>query len=331
LKQLAKEDAVRQKPVVAVLYRDVADSKLWEGALKGIPGLLPITVEQNVTLSLERLRRAGDSLRLVILSARLYPGKSPELAARIRAACPRAELLLVSCSEDPPPPLTPLWADKVRHLAFSPPHEGRRDREYLPEIVTRLVERRPWELCSCLRAGTAIHSFQLRSSGEKDALIAALEAALAGEGEEYEALRQKGALLADELLENALYDAPRAPDGSKLFRKGEPRVLTPRERIVFSFGFDGATLALELSDSWGSLEPEVVLEHLARNQEGGLLDDDAGGRGLFIIWRFLDHFHMNVHPGLETVVGGHLQLSSCLDPEVPRGFHITELDQGDAL
>jgi hypothetical protein len=73
----------------------------------------------------------------------------------------------------------------------------------------------------------------------------------------------------------------------------------------------------------------VVLEHLARNQEGDSITDDAGGRGLFIIWRFLDHFHMNVQPGLETVVGGHLQLSSGLDLEAPRGFHITRT-QGEA-
>ena len=224
----------------------------------------------------------------------------------------------------------PLLVDNVRHLAFNPPHQARRDRGYLPAIVSSLVDRRPWEICSCLREGTTIHSFQLNSSEDKEPLIGALEAVLAGEGEEFEMLRQKGSLLADELLENALYDAPRAPDGKKLFKKGESRVLLAEERIVFSFGFDGETLALKLTDSWGSLEPELVLEYLARNQEGDLAADDAGGRGLFIIWRFLDHFHLNVQPGLETVVGGHLQLSNGFDPEVPRGFHITEHDQGEA-
>jgi anti-sigma regulatory factor (Ser/Thr protein kinase) len=99
--------------------------------------------------------------------------------------------------------------------------------------------------------------------------------------------------------------------------------MLPQERIVFSFGFDGETLALKLTDSWGSLEPDMVIEYLARNQEDGSIADDVGGRGLFIIWRFLDHFHMDVQPGQETVVGGHLQLSSRLDPEAPRGFHIT--------
>lgn len=137
-------------------------------------------------------------------------------------------------------------------------------------------------------------------------------------------LRQKGALLADELLENSMYDAPRGTLGNRLFKKGEKRAMLPQERIVFSFGFDGETLALKLTDSWGSLEPDVVMEYLARNQDDGSIADDAGGRGLFIIWRFLDQFHVNVHPGQETVVGGHLKLFSRFDPEAPRGFQITE-------
>ena len=321
---------MHQIPSAAVLYQDESDKKLWEDALKGIPGLVQIMVDNNMTASLERLREIGAPLRLVILSARLYPGEHPELAARARCVCPGSEILLISSADEPSPSLLKLLADGVRHLTFDQPEGVSPDRGYLPAIVSRLVDRRPWEMSSCLREGTTIHSFQLTSSEDKEVLIGALEAVLAGEGDEYEMLRNKGSLLADELLENALYDAPRGPDGGKLFKKGERRVMLPQERIVLSFGFDGETLALTLSDSWGSLEPEVVLEHLARNQEGDPIADDAGGRGLFIIWRFLDHFHMNVQPGLETVVGGLVQLSSSLNPEVPRGFHITELDQGEA-
>ncbi|HBG08285.1 MAG: hypothetical protein A2075_11735 [Geobacteraceae bacterium GWC2_58_44] len=308
---------------VAVLYQDENDRKLWEAPLKGIPGLLSITVGGNLTASLEALRAIASTLRVVILSARLYPEENPELAARVRAVSSGSELLLISSSREPSPPLLPLFADNVRHLAIDGPEGDRPVTGYLPAVVSMLVDRIPWEIGSCLRAGTPIHSFPLGSSEEKESLIGALEAALSGEGEEYEMLRQKGALLADELLENALNGAPRGTDGSKLFKKGAKRTMLPQERIVFSFGFDGETLALKLTDSWGTLEPELVMEYLARNQEEGTCADDAGGRGLFIIWRFLEQFHVNIHPGQETVVGGHLQLSSRLDLETPRGFHIT--------
>jgi hypothetical protein len=315
---------------VAMLYQDESDRALWEPVLNEIPGLLGVAVDGDLSKALERLRDAGASLRTVMLSSRLYPVEHPELVRRVRALCPGSELLLVSSSGDSSPPLMPLFADNVRHLAINPPESGRSEAECLANAVEMLVARRPWEIGSCLKKGTPVHSFQLVSTEDKEPLIAKLEAALSGEGEEYELLRQKGALLADELLENALYDAPRGVHGDRLFQKGERRSMLPGERIVFSFGFDGATLALKLTDNWGSLEPDLVIEFLARNQEDGATADDAGGRGLFIIWRFMDQFHVNVHPGQETVVGGHLQLSSGLHPEAPRGFHITEHQKGEA-
>ena len=313
---------MHQMQTVAVLYLDEDDRKLWEATLDGVPGLLSITVDRNLTVSLDRLRRVQSTLRLVILSARLYPEEHPGLAERVREACPGIELLLIS-SENSSPPLKPLFTDDIRHLAINS-EKGQPNREHLPSVVSMLVDRRPWEIGSCLKQGTKVHSYQLDSSEDKESLIGALEAVLTGEGEELDMLRQKGALLADELLENAMYNAPRGSYGDRLFKKGEKREMLPHERIVFSFGFDGETLALKLTDNWGSLEPDVVLEYLARNQEDGSSADDAGGRGLFIIWRFLDQFHVNVQPGQQTAVGGHLQLCSRLDPESPRGFHITK-------
>lgn len=321
---------MRQMQTVAVLYKDESDRTLWETTLKGIPGLMSVTADRSLTVALERLRRIGPTLRLVILSARLYPGENPELAAKIRAACPKSEILLISSSAELSPPLMPLLVDNVRHLAINAPEGDRLDRRYLPSVVSRLVDRRPWEIGSCLKEGTPIHSFRLASSEDKELLIGALEMVLSGEGEEYQMLRQKGALLADEMLENAMYGAPRGTHGNKLFKKGDKRAMLPQERIDFSFGFDGETLALKLTDSWGSLEPDQVMEYLARNQEENSIADDAGGRGLFIIWRFLDQFHVDVQPGQKTVVGGHLQLSSRLDPEEPRGFHITAHQKGEA-
>ena len=310
-----------QMQTVAVLYADENDRKLWDQAVAGIPGLLNITVKGSLPASLETLRPFRGTLRVAILSAATYSGH-PKVAERLREICPGIEILLIS-RDDSSPPLKPLFADDIRHLAIDSQQQGG-SREYLPVVVSMLVERRPWEVGSCLKEGTAVHSYQLVSSEEKEALICALEAALQGEGEEMEMLRQKGALLADELLEKAMYDAPRGAHGNRLFRKGERRSMLPQERIVFSFGFDGETLALKLTDNWGSLDPHEVLEYLARNEECDCIADDTGGRGLFIIWRFLDRFHIDVQPGRQTAVGGHLQLCSSLDPESPRGFHISQ-------
>jgi anti-sigma regulatory factor (Ser/Thr protein kinase) len=57
----------------------------------------------------------------------------------------------------------------------------------------------------------------------------------------------------------------------------------------------------------------------------GELAYDEGGRGLFIIWRFLDQFHVSIKPGKETVIGGHVRVTSPLDLDEPKGFHISAL------
>src|SRR6185369_6699834 len=169
-----------------------------------------------------------------------------------------------------------------------------------------------------------IHEFPLISSNQKEALIAYLEGAIIGDSQEMELLRQRAALLADEMVENALYGAPQGKDGRKLYCKGEERIINVDEKIFFRFAFDGETLAMEVVDGWGTLAPEMVVDFLARNQSGmDEVSDEVGGRGLFIIWRFMDHLHVNIRPGMQTVLGGHLKAVSTHDCESPRGFSIS--------
>jgi hypothetical protein len=315
-------------PSIVALFKDTADERLWAGHLQGIPHLCRVMAGQNIRQILANLKRTGIAPRLVMLSATLYPRENRQLVTIVRQAFPRAELLLIAFESDAALPLQPLLVDNVRHLVINHGDGGDdRGQCQLGTAVTRLVNGRPWIIGECLRAGSAIHEYRLASSAQKEDLIRMLEGYLAGNSPEMEMFRQRGALLADEMLENAMYGAPRGEDGGKIFRKGEERALLPRERLVFRFGFDGETLALEMVDNWGSLAPDLVMEYLARNQDQSGGDDDAGGRGLFFIWRFLDQMHVTITPGVQTTVGGHLRVSSTCSPEAPHGFHITTLEK----
>ena len=66
---------------------------------------------------------------------------------------------------------------------------------------------------------------------------------------------------------------------------------------------------------------DTVLDHLAANETDPL--EAFSGRGLFIVWRFFDHFHVCILPGKQTSVGGKLDLSSELS-DAPKGFNITD-------
>jgi hypothetical protein len=311
---------------VLALFKDAEDELICSPLLTGIPNIMRMVTGCDFTSCLDNMRRVGIRPCLTILSARLYPEERPEVVMHMRQMFPQMEFLLVSSATDPFPHLQPLVADRVRHLAINPASgsgEAGTDRVQFVKAVAKLVARRPWEMHDYLPSGVAVQEHVVFSSADKEGLISKVEAAIHGEGDELEMLRQRAALLADEMLENAMYGAPRGANGASLYRKGEQRTVHEGERIVFRFAFDGETLAMEIADSWGSLSAETVLEHLGKNLAGADFGDNHGGRGLFIIWRFLDHLHITISPGRQTVVGGQLKASSPLDPEQPKGFHIS--------
>lgn len=312
---------------VLALFKDADDESLCNPLMEGIPGIIRIRAGANVATSLENMKRIGIEPRLSIISGRLYPARRSDLVATLRAVFPASEILLVCAPADPFPSLQLLAADGVRHLAINPvvswDGEGDEAKRQFLGAIDKLLEGRPWKMTDYLSPAATVQDYRISSSTQKEELIARIEEVIAGDSEERIFLRQRGALLADEMLENAMYDAPQREDGSRIYRKGEKRAIAPREGITFRFGFDGEVLAMEVTDGWGSLSPDKVLSHLAGNQDGIGNGDEAGGRGLFIIWRILDHFHVSITPGRQTVVGGHLKASSPMDLETPRGFHIS--------
>jgi len=310
-------------PILAI-FNDSSDEEAFIPLLEGFPGLTTFVNPPGKELFFKRLAALYFKPTLVIISSRLYPESRPELVSDLREIFPAAEILLVSQDTDPLPPLVRFAADQIRHLLVAPTDNDREERSPLREAIIKLLVKSPWVLADYVKPGTRIHEVKLNSSKEKETLIALLEHTICGDSPEMEFLRQRAALLADEMVENALYGAPRDDAGKKLYSKGELRAIDTNENILFCFAFDGETLAMEIADGWGTLAPDMVIDYLARNQAGAVEEsNDAGGRGLFIIWRFLDHLHVNIRPGMQTVLGGLLKADAALDCESPKGFSIT--------
>lgn len=160
-----------------------------------------------------------------------------------------------------------------------------------------------------------VQEWHIVSPEDKETIIAHLERMVEGNDEAHDFLRQRAALMVDEMLENALYAAPRDACGRQLFSKGGKRGMLPGERITLRCAFDGARLALEVSDNWGSLSPETVQRFIALNLASKGADGHRAGRGLFFMWRLMDDFYVSVKPGEETAIGGALPLYPQLDEQ----------------
>lgn len=104
----------------------------------------------------------------------------------------------------------------------------------------------------------------------------------------------------DELLMNALHDAP---------RESRP-VLDPNaeRRAILRWGSDERVLAVSVSDAFGSIRQRDVIDHVrrARDERGrpnpATLDEPGAGLGLYLVLANVASLIVNVNPGRKTEV-----------------------------
>jgi hypothetical protein len=115
----------------------------------------------------------------------------------------------------------------------------------------------------------------------------------------------------DELLMNALYDAPASRYGCRpLFQgKGRPGAGPVTDQVAeLRFGCDGRYFAVAVRDAFGELRKSNILDHLerARDEKGlpkiGGEEGGGGGLGLYFILNSVSRFIANIEPGKATEV-----------------------------
>jgi anti-sigma regulatory factor (Ser/Thr protein kinase) len=292
-----------EEPIILSLFDITSTRKAWEPMLTQFPGCI-ITLEKSDNLS-ECLEEGIRDIapQLLVISSNLFSSRGKEIIEYLRKKYPDLNVVVLNSEELPRIPLWSLIINNVRHLAVADPLK---ESDKCHALFRAFAANKPWEISFYLQDNFVFHEYQLFDPMGKEAIIGKLEDIIVGSTPDLEILRQKGALLADEMIENAL-DA--APSGA-IAKMG----------IVINVGFDGETLAIQVKDTWGSLTPEKAIEHLARHQDCRTSLDHVRGRGLFILWQFFDHFHVNIKSGKETTIGGQLKLKSTQMPGQSKGF-----------
>ena len=123
-------------------------------------------------------------------------------------------------------------------------------------------------------------------------------------------LKRKSSRVAEELLMNAIYDAPTDSAGKSLYNhmdRSIPLNLKSDEFATFRYACDGTFLAVSVVDRFGALTRSTILNYLERcfNQQiGESAGDDkgGGGNGLFQIIQSSSLTAFNINPGLQTEV-----------------------------
>jgi hypothetical protein len=174
-------------------------------------------------------------------------------------------------------------------------------------MATRLLHGDIFGLEKVVPWGTKVYSTLVGDYQEKSICISQLSefAASMGVRRKYrEAIEQ----VADELLMNALYDAPVDSSGKQLFADVPTKTrisLRMEQKAVVQYSCDGSTFCISVRDSFGTLARGTVLKYLHKclyaEQQ---IDRKAGGAGLglYIMANATSTLIMNCLPGVATEV-----------------------------
>ncbi|HEY5948538.1 MAG TPA: PEGA domain-containing protein [Kofleriaceae bacterium] len=210
------------------------------------------------------------------------------------------------------------------------------DSRQLSAMATRVIAGDIFGLEKMITWGTVIHSQLVGDYQEKSLCIAQISefAEHMGVRRKYrEAIDQ----CMDEMLMNALYDAPVDEQGKPLFQEIPTKTrisLRVEQKVVVQYACDGKQFAISVRDAFGTLERNTVLRYLYKCLHSEQqIDRKVGGAGLglYLMVNSATTVYFNVLPGVAT------EALCVFDLETPKlqlekfGFFNEKIDAGGRL
>ena len=177
---------------------------------------------------------------------------------------------------------------------------------FLRATRSKLSAPAPFGMESYLWSSAQIQSHTVKSYSEKSALIEKTTAFFS-KFRLHSSVFTSIATIADEMIMNACFDAPRNPDGSAKYNhldRTEALNLGPSEFGRFRFGIDPNFIALSIEDPFGALDLPTLKRHIAKGfrKGGDQISRGLGGAGmgLFMIFENAHFLVVNRIPGKKT-------------------------------
>jgi PEGA domain len=185
----------------------------------------------------------------------------------------------------------------------------------LSALATRILGGDLFGLEKMVPWGTKIHSTLVGDYQEKSLCIAQISefAEMMGVRRKYrESIEQS----VDEMLMNALYDAPVDEQGRPIFSEIPTKTrisLRVEQKVVVQYTCDGKSFAVSVRDAFGTLERSTILRYLHKCLHAEQqIDRKTGGAGLglYLIANNCSQILFNVLPGVATEVLSRFDLDA---------------------
>ncbi|MGZ3723347.1 MAG: cyclic nucleotide-binding domain-containing protein [Bdellovibrionales bacterium] len=231
-----------------------------------------------------------------------------ELANQIKAKNPNVGLVLMTSDQIPTylPALKKLSA--IPHIVSRDEADRTFTVKNIMTTVTKLLSRDLFGLEKYLSWGVEIQSLSVHSSKQREQLISEVDSYFEKLGVR-RANRDRIHTVLEEMLMNAIYDAPTDKAGTPLYNhmsRSNELILKPEEQGIVRFATDGMLIAVSVQDPFGSLKGSTILNYLENNYANSqamlapIPGKGGAGRGLHQIVENSDLVVFNVDPGKKT-------------------------------
>lgn len=284
---------------------------------------------------------APGELRVAVLDLDIDPVAPPAaLVEAMVTACPGAQLVVVAGLDAKRRLMATLGAPTVRHVvpklgSWLDRPRGERtfdgpDEQDLAIGLRRLLLPRhePLGAAPYLIDGFSVNELTVASSADKDQALQAV-LTLAEALDLSDEKKRRIEVATEELLLNALYDAPRDPDGRPLHAGVDRRTpvrLAPGDAIRLQYGCDGRNFVVSVVDRFGALERAELVRSLSKLNDAERARPAGGasgaGLGLMLTYSAANQLVAAAMPGRFTEVTAVMHVS---------GSNRTALARGSAL
>lgn len=173
--------------------------------------------------------------------------------------------------------------------------------EELLATVQKLLRTDVFGLEKYMAWGAEVRTYTLEDATERDAAVGALAKDVVAVGLP-DRVGSMVSVIADELIANALFVAPIDADGKRHRvndNREQPRPLGGKEVVTVRWATDARYLAIEVRDSWGTMDPMAIGPRLASTTKQAPTE---GGMGLPLVYACCNQFVVQVQPGERTEV-----------------------------
>jgi DNA-binding response OmpR family regulator len=256
-----------------------------------------VDIADDLDQGIKLMQHRAPILVIVDSAAALSPHADAFFQAAEQAGSPSVMTLISPASAGDVPKLIGLGA--VTNLLVHPMPVL---AEELTVTAQKLIRKDLFGVEKYLMWGTELHEHPITRSVQRAHVIDRLAEAVRARGQSAR-VASMAMLVADELISNAVHNAPIAADGSRP-RKDLPRdidiPLDGRDTVRLRWGCDARYVAIEVTDHYGSLDRDTILGSLAKQD----VRDTGGGAGMGIAlaYRSCDHLVFNLAPGTRTEI-----------------------------